>query len=84
MAAIPFKHLLLVAFILLCFISITAEGRSLGVVSKSSDDGHQKSHDLHDPFKQKEEDHEGLLPDESNDLLAMDYTPASKKPPIHN
>lgn len=54
------------------------------MVSKSADDGHQKSHDLHDPFKQKEEDHEGLLPDESNDLLAMDYTPASKKPPIHN
>ena len=30
----------------------------------------------------KEDD--GVVPDESTDLLAMDYSPASKKPPIHN
>ncbi|TQE09336.1 hypothetical protein C1H46_005072 [Malus baccata] len=89
MAAIPCKNLVVVALFLLCFISITAQGRrlELGVVSKGAADAHQKkSHDLHDTtFKQKQDDDQGVvLPDESNDLLAMDYTPARKKPPIHN
>ncbi|KAM1068203.1 hypothetical protein ACFX1Q_000167 [Malus domestica] len=74
MAAIPCKHLVVVAFFLLCFVSITAQGRSLGLVSKRAGDAYQKN----------EDDQAVVLQDEINDLLAMDYTPARKKPPIHN
>lgn len=58
-----------------------AAARSLGV-APSNYRSDQKSHD--DTYKHGIKEDDGVVPDESNDLLAMDYTPASKKPPIHN
>lgn len=59
--------------------------RSLGVVNSSGNIDNQKGHDL-------EENTSSLTPtvvdqdgvQESNESLDMDYTPARKKPPIHN
>ena len=42
----------------------------------------EKSHD--DNLKHGIKEDDGVVQDESTDLLAMDYSPASKKPPIHN
>lgn len=55
--------------------------RSLGVVSKGDQDqkGHDDNYSTTTSFTPKEDGVE-----ESNDLLNMDYTPARKKPPIHN
>ncbi|CAI0554958.1 unnamed protein product [Linum tenue] len=75
------KHLLLVAFFLLCFISPCARGRRLKEVV--SEEKHEvvavetKEHNLEVPSK------ETHLPD-PDELAGMDYTPARKKPPIHN
>ncbi|KAM5577577.1 hypothetical protein ABKV19_008095 [Rosa sericea] len=81
-AVIRYKHLVLVAFIFLWFITMTTtEARSLGV-APSNYRSDEKSHD--DTLKHGIKEDDGVVPDESNDLLAMDYTPASKKPPIHN
>ncbi|XP_050381202.1 uncharacterized protein LOC126798316 [Argentina anserina] len=82
-AVMRYKHLVLVAFVLLCFITITTTeaARSLGV-APSSYTGDEMSHD--DALKHGIKEDDGVMPDESADLLAMDYSPASKKPPIHN
>ncbi|KAM3708715.1 hypothetical protein ACB098_02G118900 [Castanea mollissima] len=70
MAAVPCKRLILVAFIILCLFSTTTRAaRNLRVVSKGS----QMSHD--DPSSPKEE----RVPE-----VDVDYTPARRKPPIHN
>ncbi|KAL3721572.1 hypothetical protein ACJRO7_033986 [Eucalyptus globulus] len=72
MAKLPCKHLVLM-FVLLCFISITATARNL----RESVGGEGTSH------VETLEVKEGQPPD-PNDLFSMDYTPAQKKPPIHN
>nr|POF06150.1 hypothetical protein CFP56_27228 [Quercus suber] len=69
MAAVPCKRLILVAFIVLCLFSTTTRARNLRVVSKGS----QMSHD--GPSSPKEE----RVPE-----VDVDYTPARRKPPIHN
>ncbi|KAK4585412.1 hypothetical protein RGQ29_022891 [Quercus rubra] len=69
MAAVPCKRLILVAFIILCLFSTTTRARNLRVVSKGS----QMSHD--GPSSPKEE----RVPE-----VDVDYTPARRKPPIHN
>uniref|UniRef100_A0A7N2LZH1 Root meristem growth factor 9 n=1 Tax=Quercus lobata TaxID=97700 RepID=A0A7N2LZH1_QUELO len=69
MAAVPCKRLILVAFIILCLFSTTTRARNLRVVSKGS----QMSHD--GPSSPKEE----RIPE-----VDVDYTPARRKPPIHN
>ncbi|KAH7850930.1 hypothetical protein Vadar_004703 [Vaccinium darrowii] len=73
MAVLPRKRLVLVAFFLLCFVSIIAKARS---VPKETGNGGD------DPKA------EGGLPESTNsddqDLVTVDYTPAQKRPPIHN
>ncbi|KAK9991200.1 hypothetical protein SO802_026185 [Lithocarpus litseifolius] len=69
MAAVPCKRLILVAFIILCLFSTTTRARNLRVVSKGS----QMSYD--GPSSPKEE----RVPE-----VDVDYTPARRKPPIHN
>ncbi|WJX47694.1 hypothetical protein P8452_34355 [Trifolium repens] len=73
------KRFLLVVFILLCFISIQARARTLK--EKSNDEMntlHNKEAQDH-MFKAKEEDHHV-----GDEVFSMDYTPARRKPPIHN
>ncbi|CAL1409122.1 unnamed protein product [Linum trigynum] len=85
-----FKHLLLVAFFFLCFISPCAQaGRRLKEVAVSEEKHEEvlvaveaKEHgnkldNLEVPSK------ETHLPD-PDELVGMDYSPASKKPPTHN
>ncbi|KAK7318504.1 hypothetical protein RJT34_03206 [Clitoria ternatea] len=68
------KRLLLVAFVLLCFITMTARARSL---RETKDEAKKGETSLFKP------NHEGAH-DNSDDLDTMDYTPAKKNPPIHN
>ncbi|KAJ1412911.1 Root meristem growth factor 9 [Sesbania bispinosa] len=76
MAMSPSKRLLLIAFLLLCFISMTARARNL----RENKDGAEKVQSSE--FKLKP-NHEGAQ-DSSDELDTMDYTPAKKNPPIHN
>nr|KYP69373.1 hypothetical protein KK1_008562 [Cajanus cajan] len=79
MALLPTKRCLLLAFLLLCFVSITATARSL---RETKDDGLapvsiEKSHE--NQFKPNQGGEQDI-----GDLATMDYTPAKKNPPIHN
>ncbi|XWS44810.1 hypothetical protein CRYUN_Cryun15aG0080700 [Craigia yunnanensis] len=75
MARVPCKHLLLVAFFIFFFISTTARARNMPVAKET-----QKIHDA-----QVLTATEDGTPDISVDgLVSMDYTPATRKPPIHN
>ncbi|QHO02460.1 Root meristem growth factor [Arachis hypogaea] len=76
------RLLLVVAFLLLCFMSMTARGRSLREIATNKngvDDG-EKGHQSN-VFKRN---HEGTQEIISGDIDTMDYTPAKKNPPIHN
>ncbi|KAK9037661.1 hypothetical protein V6N11_022563 [Hibiscus sabdariffa] len=77
MARVPYKHLLLAAaFFLFFFISSTAGARNLPVAKET-----QKPRD----HKELTVTKDGGAPNISVDeLVSMDYTPATRKPPIHN
>ncbi|KAJ6996738.1 hypothetical protein NC653_013361 [Populus alba x Populus x berolinensis] len=76
MAKIPRNHLVLVAFFLLCFVSTCARAaRTLREVNNHEVE--KKDHNNQFPSKEN-----GLH--DVDELAGMDYTPASKKPPIHN
>ncbi|KAL3584016.1 hypothetical protein D5086_015077 [Populus alba] len=75
MAKISRNHLVLVAFFLVCFVSTCARARTL---REASNQGAEKK-SQNDMFPSKENG----LPD-AEELVGMDYTPARKKPPIHN
>ncbi|KHN29135.1 hypothetical protein glysoja_008470, partial [Glycine soja] len=74
---------LLVSFFLLCFISINAraqilkEKSNMDSTSDASTYYQSETHDDH-VFKPKEDK------DNANEVFSMDYTPARRKPPIHN
>ncbi|KAG2711685.1 hypothetical protein I3760_04G088100 [Carya illinoinensis] len=74
---LPCKRLVLVAFIMLCLFSVSATARSLRVASTNesltSHDNHQSS---------PKEDRVAVA--DAEDLVSVDYTPATRKPPIHN
>ncbi|XP_020215497.1 uncharacterized protein LOC109799371 [Cajanus cajan] len=77
MAMSPNKSLLLVAFLLLCFITTTARARNLREIKDEVKKGQANLDAMFKP------NHEGAQ--ESNDELdTMDYTPAKRNPPIHN
>ncbi|OMO92646.1 hypothetical protein COLO4_17423 [Corchorus olitorius] len=75
MARVPCKHFLLVAFILLCFISTTTRGRSLPKAPSAPEKG---AHG--DEVVTATQDGDSNV----EELVAVDYTPARRKPPIHN
>ncbi|XP_050896414.1 uncharacterized protein LOC127103181 [Lathyrus oleraceus] len=77
MAIVPNKRLLLIAFLLLFFISTIAQARNLREIKEGGEKGQSSE------FKPN---HEGTQTQVKNDDLldTMDYTPASKNPPIHN
>ncbi|KAG6721762.1 hypothetical protein I3842_03G127700 [Carya illinoinensis] len=80
MAAVSCKRqLVLVAFMLLCFFSVGARAaRSLRAITTSHESQTNLMHD--DKFSPKED-----RAADSDDLVAAaDYTPARRKPPIHN
>ncbi|WCJ31710.1 hypothetical protein M5689_013177 [Euphorbia peplus] len=73
------KHLLLVAFFLLCFLSSTASARNLRV----GKDIVEKKHE--DPNSNPNSNaKEQVQEDPNEDLVGMDYTAPKRKPPIHN
>ncbi|KAI5405144.1 hypothetical protein KIW84_052067 [Lathyrus oleraceus] len=78
------KHILVI-FFLLCFFSIHIQVRARVLKERSNQSSEdasksQKHKEVHaDLFKLKEE--EGNV---DSEVFAMDYTPASRKPPIHN
>ncbi|KAK9991199.1 hypothetical protein SO802_026184 [Lithocarpus litseifolius] len=68
------KRILLVTFVLLCFITITTEARSLqGVATREAPKGN-------DDFFTPNQEHEA----DNDELVSVDYTPTKKNPPIHN
>ncbi|KAK7358887.1 hypothetical protein VNO77_00827 [Canavalia gladiata] len=83
MVVVQNKRILLVVFFLLCFISIQARARTLkeksNIVASTRDANtthHKQTHDH--VFKPKEDDNN------AGEVFSMDYTPARRKPPIHN
>ncbi|KAL3728864.1 hypothetical protein ACJRO7_033450 [Eucalyptus globulus] len=70
------KRLVLVAFCFLCFISITAQGRSLHAAAVENIDGLVPK-DVNTPKE------EGTM-EADDDFSLIDYSPAKKKTPIHN
>ncbi|KAL1364780.1 hypothetical protein HN51_012933 [Arachis hypogaea] len=84
MAGVQKNCTLIVVLILLCFITIQARARTLkersnmGGTTKDANIDHDHHGD--DKFKPKEDEGNGS----SGEVFAMDYTPASRKPPIHN
>ncbi|KAL5075274.1 hypothetical protein RYX36_014258, partial [Vicia faba] len=84
MVATQNKHILVI-FFLLCFFSVHIQVRARvlkELSNQSSEDANksQQQKQVHaDLFKLKEE--EGNV---DSQVFAMDYTPASRKPPIHN
>ncbi|KAL5751921.1 hypothetical protein ACOSQ2_022428 [Xanthoceras sorbifolium] len=86
MARVPCKHLLLVGFLLLCFfISLSQGARSLGVTSVGVDDDQKmKGQDVHNHQVVKPTKENGGVPENYEELVSVDYTPARRKPPIHN
>ncbi|KAM6590681.1 hypothetical protein CsatA_013286 [Cannabis sativa] len=83
---------LLVTLILICLFSATVRGRSLGVVvvvnkeveQNNLNKGGTSHEEQNNVVAVKEEKNHGKVTESANDLLTMDYTPAQKKPPIHN
>ncbi|KAL6225343.1 hypothetical protein ACLB2K_004193 [Fragaria x ananassa] len=72
MATVPCRALVLSVVLLVFFISVeTARARSLKEAASSVHHGQESIQD-------------GSLDDGTEDLNAMDYTPAKRKPPIHN
>ncbi|XP_039044979.1 uncharacterized protein LOC120184634 [Hibiscus syriacus] len=75
MARVPYKHLVLAAFFFF-FISSTAGARNLPAAKET-----EKPHDHQKLTLTKDEVETTISVDE---LVSMDYTPATRKPPIHN
>ncbi|XWS33230.1 hypothetical protein CRYUN_Cryun22dG0063500 [Craigia yunnanensis] len=75
MARVPCKHLLLVAFFLFFFISTTVTARNMPVANET-----QKARDA----KVLTATEDGAPNINVDELVSMDYTPATRKPPIHN
>ncbi|KAF8018630.1 hypothetical protein BT93_H3505 [Corymbia citriodora subsp. variegata] len=70
------KRLVFVAFCFLCFISITAQGRSLRTAAVENIDVLVQK-DANTPKE------EGTM-EADDDFSFTDYSPAKKKTPIHN
>ncbi|XP_022741498.1 uncharacterized protein LOC111293053 [Durio zibethinus] len=77
MARVLCKRLLVVAIFLFFFISTTARARNMPVAKET-----QKVHDDRVHITATE-DH-GAPNINVDELVSMDYTPATRKPPIHN
>ncbi|XWS10793.1 hypothetical protein CRYUN_Cryun38cG0028100 [Craigia yunnanensis] len=73
MSRVPCTHILLVTFLLLCFFSTTPRARSLPKARET-----EKGHD--NQVLTATQDGAPNV----DELVAMDYTPARRKPPIHN
>ncbi|KAJ0040800.1 hypothetical protein Pint_27037 [Pistacia integerrima] len=85
MATVSHHHRFFVVALLLCFISLSDGARSLGVVApprvsveseNNVDITPSASRGIHGGEVQKEVEEE--------EMVTVDYTPARKKPPIHN
>ncbi|XP_038994519.1 uncharacterized protein LOC120118557 [Hibiscus syriacus] len=77
MARVSCKHILLVAFFIFIFISKTATARNMPVDKKPQKVFHDDQ--VHTATEIHGEDHVKV-----DELVSMDYTPATRKPPIHN
>ncbi|GLT75182.1 hypothetical protein SLA2020_469240 [Shorea laevis] len=75
MAMVPCKRLLLVAFLLLWSISISAEARSLPVGARNEG---ENGHEIVGTVKVQ------VTFPADEDLVTTDYPPAKNNPPIHN
>ncbi|XP_052191369.1 protein GOLVEN 2 isoform X1 [Diospyros lotus] len=77
MALLVCKRLLLLAFLMLCIISVPATAARVLRTDERTNIGAEKGQN--DAIMPK-----GKWVADSEELLTMDYTPAKKKPPIHN
>ncbi|MED6205042.1 hypothetical protein PIB30_014265 [Stylosanthes scabra] len=85
MASLQNKRILLAVLVLLCFFSIHARARTLKETSNLTNRGDARNNkEAHDnKIKAEEHDHDEVN-DDGSEVFSMDYTPASRKPPIHN
>ncbi|KAK4264824.1 hypothetical protein QN277_025950 [Acacia crassicarpa] len=89
MAMSTSKRLLLIAFVLLCFISLTAKGRTLresttGNINNNGEDEKGYKSNMLKTSKAGGEKTADNNTTTDGDFVTMDYTPAKKNPPIHN
>ncbi|KAL1337479.1 hypothetical protein HN51_032166 [Arachis hypogaea] len=84
MAALESKRVLLAVLVLLCFFSIQARARTLKEISNLTNRGAHDNKEAHNSkFKAEEHNHHDEV-NGGSEVFSMDYTPASRKPPIHN
>ncbi|KAM5577564.1 hypothetical protein ABKV19_008088 [Rosa sericea] len=81
MAMVPCRGLVLSVFLLVFFISVTARARGFKVAASSTGSDQHRQKGMEYKFQSIQD---GVLDDGTEDLNAMDYTPAKRKPPIHN
>ncbi|KAG2665557.1 hypothetical protein I3760_15G012300 [Carya illinoinensis] len=74
------RDVVAVAFFFLCFFSLLIKARSIRQDSCGTVDGSDMSRGNHFVGR----DQEGCINDHEGELIAMDYTPARTKTPIHN
>ncbi|XP_054804873.1 uncharacterized protein LOC129307946 [Prosopis cineraria] len=86
MASLVNKRLLIVVFFILCFISLQARARSLKEKETINSTGHeqQEGHDHHQTVLKPKANNNNEANNAEGEVFSMDYTPASRKPPIHN
>ncbi|OWM91389.1 hypothetical protein CDL15_Pgr017307 [Punica granatum] len=82
MAKVQYKGLLVLAFIFLSFSSTSSAARRLRAGVKG--DENSLAGDGFDGVVLPKGSPDHQVTKEVEELLSMDYTPAGKKPPIHN
>ncbi|KAL9670510.1 hypothetical protein QQ045_008063 [Rhodiola kirilowii] len=85
-ACFSIKHMFVLSFLLLCFLSALAEGRRLRVEMESNGKDQVEPRVYQVEQKQVKEHELSGAEGEGGDevLVGMDYTPASRKSPVHN
>ncbi|KAI9108675.1 hypothetical protein K1719_020322 [Acacia pycnantha] len=79
------KRLLIVVFFIVCFISFQATARTLKERSNITGMGDETINGGdHQTFKPKANNEANNNNNAEGEVFSMDYTPASRKPPIHN
>uniref|UniRef100_A0A7N0TS37 Uncharacterized protein n=1 Tax=Kalanchoe fedtschenkoi TaxID=63787 RepID=A0A7N0TS37_KALFE len=80
-----FKHMLLLSFLLLCLLSALTQGRRLGAEIESRGREGKVEPQFGKVKQQVQEVEEHDLGEGGDEVLVgMDYTPASRKSPVHN
>ncbi|XP_050381214.1 uncharacterized protein LOC126798323 [Argentina anserina] len=78
---VPRRGFVLSVVLSVLFVSVTAKARSLRVAASGNESDHHQQKAMDYKFQSSQD---GALDYGTEDLNAMDYTPAKRRPPIHN